>query len=472
MSTTSMSDKFFILCSSMKYIFPLLLSSVLLTSGSALAQGSPSSDTEELSRPTLTTPAEAVISTTVSTPDSKVAQAESKSDDTVSSEQILVPLNGTEQVSLELVKRGSCPNASQGSKNQNNEINLLNFPGKVVDIVWNSRCPVDRFLADLFFPESATREEWELLFDNRGPKSVIVLNTAVEAQGKQPNNQLTSNARNIYVGKKVTSEDIDLPANQIVSLPLTIDLSTIPPDEYDGTIFLTIEGGQKIKLPLKMNVRTSPLLPFVVLVIGIILGWVSNYMKGSGKLLVDARNEINRLRYDINKADNLSPKLKNKLLKRVDEARNLVDRQDFDTFKQEEKKIRDMLKGPEPIEENDEVFEELKKDTLTDEKAEEEKNTRDLGQGVSNRRKKIRMFRLNFTDRTRSEATFRIAQPLVPILLVIGLSAVGINSLYIDKKTFGAQPFPDYLNLIVWGLSADLASRSLTDLPGAMAKKQ
>ena len=43
MSTTSMSDKFFILCSSIKYIFPLLLSSVLLTSGSALAQGSPSS---------------------------------------------------------------------------------------------------------------------------------------------------------------------------------------------------------------------------------------------------------------------------------------------------------------------------------------------------------------------------------------------------------------------------------------------
>ena len=91
---------------------------------------------------------------------------------------------------------------------------------------------------------------------------------------------------------------------------------------------------------------------------------------------------------------------------------------------------------------------------------------------LSNRRNEMHKFKQRLPDRSRSEATFWLAKPILFLSLLIALSAVGLNSLYIDKKTFGAQPLPDYLSLLLWGLSANVVSLSLTDLPGAMAKKQ
>ncbi|WP_265584446.1 MULTISPECIES: hypothetical protein [unclassified Coleofasciculus] len=38
--------------------------------------------------------------------------------------------------------------------------------------------------------------------------------------------------------------------------------------------------------------------------------------------------------------------------------------------------------------------------------------------------------------------------------------------------TFGSDPFADYLGLVLWGLSADVASRSLSNLPGGEGKKE
>ncbi len=50
---------------------------------------------------------------------------------------------------------------------------------------------------------------------------------------------------------------------------------------------------------------------------------------------------------------------------------------------------------------------------------------------------------------------------------------MGIGSLYVENgKTFGSNPFSDYLGLVLWGLSADVASRSLSNLRGEKANKQ
>ncbi|MCC5610123.1 hypothetical protein LC612_26010 [Nostoc sp. CHAB 5834] len=72
------------------------------------------------------------------------------------------------------------------------------------------------------------------------------------------------------------------------------------------------------------------------------------------------------------------------------------------------------------------------------------------------------------SDQVRAEATFWVVRPLLSLTLLVGLSAAGISSLYIENgTTFGARPFADYLGLILWGLSADVASRSLSNLPGS-----
>ena len=77
------------------------------------------------------------------------------------------------------------------------------------------------------------------------------------------------------------------------------------------------------------------------------------------------------------------------------------------------------------------------------------------------------------SDRARAEATFWVVRPLLALILLGGLSAVGLGSLYIEKgETFGARPFSDYLSLILWGLSADVASRSLSNLSGASSSKE
>lgn len=53
------------------------------------------------------------------------------------------------------------------------------------------------------------------------------------------------------------------------------------------------------------------------------------------------------------------------------------------------------------------------------------------------------------------------------MVLIIGLTYVGLSTLYIEKgESFGARPSSDYLALLLWGLSADVASRSLSSLRG------
>ena len=76
------------------------------------------------------------------------------------------------------------------------------------------------------------------------------------------------------------------------------------------------------------------------------------------------------------------------------------------------------------------------------------------------------------SDRARAETTFWVVRPLLSLVLLAGLSAVGLSSLYIEKgTTFGAKPFSDYLGLILWGLSADVASRSLSSLSERSGQK-
>ncbi|MHC5720125.1 MAG: hypothetical protein ACYTX0_50860, partial [Nostoc sp.] len=75
------------------------------------------------------------------------------------------------------------------------------------------------------------------------------------------------------------------------------------------------------------------------------------------------------------------------------------------------------------------------------------------------------------SNELRAETTLWIVRPLLSLTLLVGLSLVGIRALYVEKgMTFGADPFSNYLELILWGLSADVASRSLSNLAGGQEK--
>jgi hypothetical protein len=64
-----------------------------------------------------------------------------------------------------------------------------------------------------------------------------------------------------------------------------------------------------------------------------------------------------------------------------------------------------------------------------------------------------------------AEISLWFIPPLLYITLIVGLYLVGMGSLYVDKGlSFGANPHADYMGLFLWGLSSDVASRTLTNL--------
>lgn len=64
----------------------------------------------------------------------------------------------------------------------------------------------------------------------------------------------------------------------------------------------------------------------------------------------------------------------------------------------------------------------------------------------------------------RAEATLWVVRPLLWLVLLPGLVALGMKTLYVDNPVFGASLFADIPSLIFWGLSADVASRTLSNL--------
>ncbi|AUT00991.1 hypothetical protein CLI64_11585 [Nostoc sp. CENA543] len=69
------------------------------------------------------------------------------------------------------------------------------------------------------------------------------------------------------------------------------------------------------------------------------------------------------------------------------------------------------------------------------------------------------------SDDVRIGATVFLIRPFLSLTLLVGLSLVGLGSLYVDNGvTFGSRPFSDYLGLILWGISADVTSRNISSL--------
>ncbi|HEY9751620.1 MAG TPA: hypothetical protein V6C46_01610 [Coleofasciculaceae cyanobacterium] len=382
---------------------------------------------------------------------------------------------------------------------------------------------LDCAIARLLLPASATINQRELQFDNPTQSPVTVLNTAVVVQGDLTGYQLTNGA--LALPQTIPP----LPANQIVSIPLTINRTQMPPDHYGGNISLALRGrGDRLTVPVNLSVRTGPSFPLLVLFFGIILGRLLKYMQERGEPQANALREVYRLRNDI-ETSGLEDQNKQLLLGMVPEVEKMVDRQQLDGVLLQIQSIRgrlEILKKLQLLENQiNEQADKLPTDAdsfttpirkvrrLIAEKQDDEAKAlletiaaeldqyelrsagdtrlesfkRSIQQTVTattqiNQPTTIQTYPIEqpakfrqllillsgITDRVRAEATYWVVRPLLSLTLLIGLSGVGINSLYIENGTsFGARPFSDYLGLILWGLSADVASRSLSSLQGS-----
>ena len=403
----------------------------------------------------------------------------------------LLPLKGTDQIRLQLVNCG-----------------------------WWLDCAVARLL----LPANATVGQRELQFDNSARSAVDVLNAAVVVQGDFTGYQLTNQA--IALPQTIQP----LPANQIVSIPLTLNRSKMPPDLYGGNIYLTLQNrSDRLILPINLSVRNGPLLPLIVLFFGVILGRLFKYMQERGEPQAKSLGEVYRLRGDIERSG-LEDQNKQLLLAMVPEVETMVVREQLEGVPIQIQAIRDRLdiltklqllesqlnekaeKLPTDADEFTTPIRRVrrliaeKKDTeaktlLEEISANLDKHDSTRGAGDASlepyRRsiqeavtatdqinqpgaiqirpveqaakfQRVLIILSGVSERVRAEATFWVVRPLLSLILLVGLSAVGMGSLYVENgTTFGARPFSDYLGLILWGLSADVASRSLSSLQGS-----
>lgn len=59
---------------------------------------------------------------------------------------------------------------------------------------------------------------------------------------------------------------------------------------------------------------------------------------------------------------------------------------------------------------------------------------------------------------------YSFGRPLMFLLLLILLAFVGLYNSYIKNATFGSEGYFDYLSLFLWGISADVAQKTLQNL--------
>ncbi|MBW4420491.1 MAG: hypothetical protein KME13_14860 [Myxacorys californica WJT36-NPBG1] len=391
-------------------------------------------------------------------------------------------------------------------------------------------CTWDCALAELLFPQSALTDRAELYFDNSALTPVNIVSSAVIVEGNLTNYQLPSQIpcqasnQSSCAAIALSENSKSLPANQISSLVLTFNRSNMPPDQYTGAVHLTLaDQRNRLILPIDLSVRSGPLMPLLVLLFGIVLGRLIKYMEKRGEPQALALQEVNRLEADVALANPEDQKI---LVGMIAKTRKLVFREQLDPAKANATAIRnrlDVLIKLRSIETRlEERVEPLPEDVIEDAIAtiaqarsriaqEDDGKAKELLEQVSDlldtigirggeeseiretvraasanleqnlknppilikepsRWERFRRFLVTLSgvsDQVRAEATYWVVRPVLSLILLAGLSLVGLNTLYVQNgATFGARPFPDYLGLILWGLSADVASRSLSSLQG------
>jgi hypothetical protein len=404
----------------------------------------------------------------------------------------LTPLEGTKQLQLQLV---NCNN------------------------------PIDCGLAQWFLPKSTFIGSRQLQFANPTANLINLRSSSIVAEGKHTGYQINPEALQLATTQTFI-------ANTVGNLPLTIERTKLPPDQYNGTIYLMVENQPEwLALPISFSVRSGPLLPLTVLIWGILLGRLLKYMQERGEPQAKVLQELNELEYETRSLD---PKDQAILAQAIAQARRATYREQFDAAKSDMKMIRDRLDvltklrtlennleqrvEPIPDETVNQAIETVQSarnavlqgadnnaradiqqvqqllDTAGSGRGAAATPTQSSIKGVTDSLEALNKQNIDraetnspafihwlqrslliisgVSDRAKAEATFWVVRPLLALVLLGGLSAMGLGSLYVEKgTTFGAKPFSDYLGLILWGLSADVASRSLSNLSGGASAK-
>lgn len=381
---------------------------------------------------------------------------------------------------------------------------------------------LDCGLAGCLLPESAFVDGRSLHFDNPSQGPVTITGAEVVVLGEQTDYQLSE------VAFELPELPLTLPAEPVISIPLALTRNVMPPDHYTGSIYLTLEGAEEpVNVLVDMSVRSGPLAPLLLLLLGIVLGRLFKYMQERGGPQAEKLQEVNRLDARVQSLHSDDQKILKPMLEGV---RRLVYREDLSAVEgklgviearleilEELRQIKEQdLEEDHPKREEalqkieqargsvrhgqdaraQELLGELQRilmetglmrpkspggQPLSRAAGRAEVAERAAGRAVAGPRvplappessrwewiKDALIFLSGVSEQVRAEAALWLVQPLLYLALIVGLIIIGLNTFYVENgATFGASLLADGIGLVLWGLSADVAGRSLSNLQG------
>jgi hypothetical protein len=272
------------------------------------------------------------------------------------------------------------------------------------------RCPVFWLTcngATLFLPQSVLHDTWDVLLDNRTQVPITVTEATAAMWGAKTGDVLTQDE--IQLVKPVV-----LKANTEAPVAVTIARDRLSDDHYQGTLAFRIKGSDvPMIVSTDLSVCEGPTLALVVIFLGILVGRLAQRMQtpaaGTTTAAAAAAGAAAVAAHAAGKPADASSAAAEAAAQAAAEA----------------SRARNNLKV----------------------------RTRVLA-------------RLSGLHVSTDDWLNGVARPLLFIVLLIILALLGLQTLYVNAgSTFGAQGVYDYLGLFLWGLSADIAQRTLGNLP-------
>lgn len=307
---------------------------------------------------------------------------------------------------------------------------------------------------------------------------------------------------------------VQVPVQSVFTLPIEIQKSKPLPDHYVGDVQLKMAvDAPPLKIPLEVNVRTGPIVPLIILLVGILFGRLLKYMKDKGTpqsdLLLnlyhlqsriaaspDARlfqpmlEVVKALIYDMQLDDakkemtnienrwtqlktlrglesTLAPRSQEPDVKRIlEDIRNAIDLIKNKQDQQASALVTQIQTAVQKLPPSPPAFAAAHAMATAQAKKAVADATRTV-QGVTETPTwYVRLLSLftGINGGLRAEVTLRVVRPTLYLVLIGFLIILGIQQLYLKNATFGSDPISDYLGLLVWAMSSDVASRTLASL--------
>jgi hypothetical protein len=282
-------------------------------------------------------------------------------------------------------------------------------------------------------PGSAGREKQTVRFTLGSHQQASVTGVEVFGSGERSGHELTQTDLGIDQLAGTTSK------NGVLVVPISINPQHLPADHYTGSVHLNLADlDDPVTVPIDFNVRNEPLWALVALLVGILLGRLSNFLQARGRETLNAYKRVRILKGRAERQLDDGDSRKAPLLKKLEQARAAIADDDLDEAKVILDSVESALKDarvPVP--------------------------TAGLPRaGARGALEKI----------SPVEAGLGFGVHLLGFLVYVGLLVVGFQTLYVNQgASFGSNGIFDYVGLVLWGLTDDVASRSLGNLAGASA---